>query len=60
MTPKKLKCCDREMKICKISSTTEDMKNEPKNEASVTDDIPRSISSSRDEILLISEEFHLL
>jgi hypothetical protein len=25
----------------------------------MTDDIPRSISSSRDEILLVSEEFHL-
>jgi hypothetical protein len=38
----------------------EDMKIETKHESSVTYDIPLSISSSRDEILLVSEEFHLL
>jgi hypothetical protein len=44
------------MKICKSTSSTEDMKIVTKHEPSVTDDIPLSISSSRDEILLVSEE----
>jgi hypothetical protein len=43
-----------------FSSSAEDMKIVTKNESSVTDDIPHSISSSRNEILLISEKFHLL
>jgi hypothetical protein len=34
--------------------------NVTNHESSVTDDIPLSISTSRDEILLVSEEFHLL
>jgi hypothetical protein len=51
-TPKK--------RICKITSSTQNMKIVTKNESSVTDDIPRSISSSRDEILLVSEKFYLL
>jgi hypothetical protein len=44
----------------KFSSSAEDMKIVTKNESSVQDDIPRSISSSRDEILLVGKEFHPL
>jgi hypothetical protein len=46
-----------EMKICKISSSVEDMKIVTKHESSVRDDIPLSISSLRDEILLVSKNF---
>jgi hypothetical protein len=48
------------MIIYKISSLAEDMKTAAKKETPVTDDIPRSISSSRDNILLVSKEFHPL
>jgi hypothetical protein len=42
------------------SSSAEDVKIVTKTESSATDDILRSISSARDEILLVSEELHQL
>jgi hypothetical protein len=41
-------------------SFAKDIKIVTKNESSVTNDIPCSVSSSCDEILLVSEEFRLL
>jgi hypothetical protein len=41
-----------------LSSFAENMKTVTKNKSSVTDDNPRSISSSREDISLVSEEFY--